>query len=201
MKRKFIIIILSLCVCGCFLSCGAWHKQVSIEDYVVFLEKHNFIIKNGTLVGWSADATRIEKEETIYVLRYNYYDPWLTESDGLAKYMNIHNLATGEQSHDCTNDTIALCSEWNIDVNEYPMYIDSICKSFYTLVHGYKIDNIQFYRNGHYFFSSIQNGWNLIYVNDSISQDIKEQEPELLNDGYSRIGKTSFWMKLLHEKK
>lgn len=200
MKKGFIIVSLFLCVYGCLFSCGARHKQVHIEDYIVFLEKHKFILKNEALVGWSANATRIgEKEMNIYALRYNYYDPWLTESEGLAQYLNVHNLATGEQSHDGTNDTIALCREWNIDVNEYPMYIDSICKSFYTLVHEYRIDIIQFYRNGHCFFSSTQNGWNLIYVNDSISQDIKGQETELLlNGGYSRMGETNFWMKLFH---
>ena len=198
MKRSFIIISLSLCVCGCFLSCGARHKQVPIEDYIVFLEKHDSILKNEALIGWSARATRIEKEMDIYVLMYNLYDPWLTGREGLAEYMNIHNLATGEQSHGCPDDTIALCREWNIDVNEYPMYIDSICKSFYTLVNGYRIDIIQFYRNGYYFFSSTQNGWNLFYVNDSVSQDIKEQKAKLLNEGYSRIWKTNFWMKLLH---
>ncbi len=196
MKRSFIIISLSLCVCDCFLSCAVWHKQVSIEDYVVFLEKHNSILKNEALIGWSADATRIEKEMDIYALRYNYYDPWLTKSEGLAKYMNIHNLVTGEQSHDGTNDTIALCREWNIDVIEYPMYIDSICKSFYTLVHEYRIDIIQFYRNGLCFFSSTQNGWDLYYMNDSISQDIKEQESDLLNRGYSRKGDSNYWIKL-----
>lgn len=189
---------MSLCVCGCFLSCGARHKQVPIEDYIVFLEKHDSILKNEALIGWSARATRIEKEMDIYVLMYNLYDPWLTGREGLAEYMNIHNLATGEQSHGCPDDTIALCREWNIDVNEYPMYIDSICKSFYTLVNGYRIDIIQFYRNGYYFFSSTQNGWNLFYVNDSVSQDIKEQKAKLLNEGYSRIWKTNFWMKLLH---
>ena len=195
MKRGFIIVSLSLCVCGCFLSCGAWRKQVSAEDYVVFLEKHDSILKNRALIGWSAEATRTEKEMDIYALRYNYNDPWLTGREGLAKYMHIHNLATGEQSHDGNNDTIALCREWNIDIDEYPTYIESICKSFYTLVNEYRIDIIQFYRNGGYFFSSTQNGWNLFYVNDSISQDIKEQESNLLNDGYSKMGKTNYWIK------
>lgn len=196
MKRSFIIISLSLCVCGCFLSCGAWRKQVSVEDYIVFLEKHDSIIKNRAMIGWTANATRIEKGIDIYALRYNYYNPWLTENEGLAKYMNIHNLATGEQSYDGTNDTIALCREWNIDVNEYPMYIDSICKSFYTLVNGYRIDIIQFYRNGYYFISSTQNGWNLFYVNDSVSQDKKKIESKLFNDGYSRMGESNYWLKL-----
>ena len=198
MKKGFVIVGCLACM-FLVLSCGAWHKQAPIEDYIVFLEKHDSIYKNEALVGWSAEATRIgEKEMDIYVLSYNYYDPWLTESEGLAKYMNIHNLATGEQNHDYTNDTIALCREWNIDVNVYPMYIDYICKSFYTLVHEYRIDMIHFYRNGYYFFSSSHNGWKLFYVNDSISQDIKEQESRLLNDGYSRMGETNFWMKLFH---
>lgn len=198
MKKGFIIVSLFLCVCASLLSCGTRHKQVPIEDYIVFLEKHDSILKNEALVGWSANATRIEKEMDIYALMYNYYDPWLTESEGLAKYMNIHNLATGEQNHDYINDTIALCREWNIDINEYPMYIDSICKSFYILVHEYRISMIQFYRNGDYFFSSTQNGWKLFYVNDSIIQDKKKIESKLFNDGYSRIEKTNFWMKLLH---
>ena len=200
MKREFIIISLFLCVCVFFLSCGVRHKKAPIEDYVVFLEKHDFILKNEALIGWSANATRVEKEMDIYVLMYNLYDPWLIGREGLAEYLNVHNLATGEQSHDGINDTIALCREWNIDVNEYPMYIDYICKSFYTLVHEYRIDIIQFYRNGDYLFSSTQNGWNLFYVNDSILQDKKKIESKLFNDGYSRMGETNFWMKLLHAK-
>ncbi len=195
MKREFIIVSLSLCVCGCFLSCVAGYKQAHVEDYIVFLEKHDSILKNEALIGWSASATRIEKGMEIYVLRYNLYDPWLKGREGLTEYLNIHNLATGEQNHNCTNDTIALCREWNIDVNDYPRYIDYICKSFYTLVHEYRINEIQFFRNGDYFISSIQNGWNLYYMNDSISQDIKEHESDLLNKGYSRKGESNYWIK------
>ena len=169
MKGKIIILCLSVSAL-LFMSCGDQSRPITANDYVAFLEKHISILQNEKLIGWTAYATRADDE--IYWLGYNYYDPWLKKEDSI-RYLHGFDFATKEQTPD-SDDTIALCHEWNIDVAEYPSYIDSICESFYTLVYGYRIDHVQFYGDGLCFFSS-RNGWNLFYRNNSITQSVEKQ--------------------------
>lgn len=190
-----------LCLCMgtlMFVSCGYWPKSISVNDYVDFLEKHISILQNEKLIGWSADAPRVEEET--YWLRYNYDNPW-PKKDDTTRYMNCFYFATKEQSKYSTSDTIALCNEWNIDVAEYSNYIDSISQAFYTLVHGYRIDHVQFYEDGLCFFSSSRNGWNLFYRNNSVAQSVEKQEACMISKGYSRIEGTDFWLKSHSDKK
>lgn len=191
-----------LFICSCIsmmlvVSCGEWVKPTPVKDYIVFLENHKSILEEKTLIGWSSES-RIGNNEGC-ILMYNYYDPFLSKSEDVIKYMNYHILSSEKavQDYGYNNDTIALCNEWDIDVCEYSGYIESICKSFHTLVHDHKIDFIQFYGNGLCFFSSSQNGWNLFYRNESTLQNIKEQESLIISKGYSRLGETDFWVQVI----
>ncbi len=198
MKKRMIIACLCVSVLS-IVSCGEWETSIPVEDYVIFLEEHKSILEEKNLIGWSAES-RIDENEG-YILMYNYFDPTLGKSEEL-KYMNYHELSSGKtlQCYGYTNDTVALCKKWDISTVEYSQYINSICKKIGTLILGYKIDKIQFYGNGNCFFSSTQNGWNLIYQKDLVLHDMKKQETELHCKGYSKIGESNFWTQIINRE-
>ena len=200
MKRESSLIV-GLCVSVLLVvSCKECAKTIPVKDYIFFLENHKSILEERFLLGWSAESRTGNNEG--YLLMYNYYDPTLNEIEDPIKYMDYCELTTGKtcQIYGYTNDTIALCKEWNINTPEYPNHIYSICKSIDTLIRGYSIDKVQFYRNGNCFFSSTQNGWNLVYRNDSKVQSIEEQEFLLINNGYLRMEDTNFWIQRIGRK-
>jgi len=173
--------------------------KLSPQSFMDHLSDIEYVLNDSTIMGWSAEC-RIDDGYHYYVLQYDTITtPVFVRSiyGSLRYYINCYDIKIGEPIYNYDVDTSLLCKCWGIDVNCYNEYIKSICLSIYEIIDGYYIDEFHMGKNGLCFFSSIKNGWNIIYLNDINPQEIESLEKQL-EGRYSRIEETCFWLQILN---
>ena len=129
------------------------------------------------------------KYELYYLNYYRKYKPYC-----LNYYKLLDVIEPVYEDH--AVDTALLCKYWGIDKDSFPTYINKIYNYIREITKGYHINEINFPRDGLYFFASEYNGWGIIYQKDSVLNNEKQQEHKLSlpKKGYSQVENTRFWV-------